>query len=281
MDMATTTITRPRTPPLPQLAVSVAGQGPLVLMVHGMGGDRHAWRAQMEALRHRYTAVSVDLRGYGDSGDIDGPLDFHRDFGADLLAVLDHFNVPRAHLVGLSMGSRVARSLALRHPERVASLVLANSSPGFDAMPADEVERFIADRSAAFQAGRVPDSFGVDQARAMCAPDASPEAVRTAAEAMQRIRLKNYLAVLVASTRQDRGDRLEQIACPTLVITSDQDRVYPEPVTRQLLERIPAVAHARIDRAGHLSNLEQPEAFNQAVLAFLRHLPAEAPARLA
>lgn len=272
------TITLPCTP---HLAVSVAGQGPLVLMVHGMGGDRHAWRAQVEALRHRYTAVSVDLRGYGDSGDIEGPLDFHRDFGADVLAVLDHFHAPRAHLVGLSMGSRVVRSLALRHPARVASLVLANSSPGFDAMSADEVERFIADRSAAFQDGRVPASFGMDQARAMCAPDASAQALRAAAEAMQRIRLKNYLAVLAASTRQDRGDRLEQIACPTLVITSDQDRVYPEPVTRALLERIPAVAHARIERAGHLSNLEQPEAFNQALLAFLRLLPAEAPARMA
>lgn len=274
--MATITI-----PCTPHLAVSVAGQGPLVLMVHGMGGDRHTWRAQMEALRHRYTAASVDLRGYGDSGDIEGELDFHRDFGADLLAVLDHFHAPRAHLVGLSMGSRVVRSLALRHPERVASLVLANSSPGFDAMSPAEVERFIAERSAAFQGGRVPARFGMDQARAMCAPDASAEAVRIAAEAMQRIRLKNYLAVLAASTRQDRGDRLEQVACPTLVITSDQDRVYPEPVTRVLLERIPAVAHARIDRAGHLSNLEQPEAFNQAVLAFLRHLPAEAPARIA
>lgn len=272
------TITLPCTP---RLAVSVAGQGPLVLMVHGMGGDRHAWRAQVEALRHRYTAVSVDLRGYGDSGDIEGPLDFHRDFGADVLAVLDHFHAPRAHLVGLSMGSRVVRSLALRHPARVASLVLANSSPGFDAMSADEVDRFIADRSAAFQDGRVPAGFGMDQARAMCAPDASAQAVRAAAEAMQRIRLKNYLAVLAASTRQDRGDRLEQIACPTLVITSDQDRVYPEPVTRALLERIPAVAHARIERAGHLSNLEQPEAFNQALLAFLRLLPAEAPARMA
>lgn len=266
--MDTTTIIVPRTP---HLAVSARGQGPLVLMVHGMGGDRHTWQAQMEALAQRgFTAASVDLRGYGGSGDIEGALDFHRDFGADLLAVLDHFHAPRAHLVGLSMGGRVVRSLALRHPARVASLVLANSSPGFDAMPADEVERFIADRSAAFQGGQVPASFGMDQARAMCAPDAAPEALRTAAEAMQRIRLKNYLAVLAAATRQDRGDRLEQIACPTLVITSDQDRVYPEPVTRQLLARIPGVAHARIERAGHLSNLEQPEAFNRALLAFLR-----------
>lgn len=261
------TITIPCTP---HLGVSVAGQGPLVLMVHGMGGDRHTWHAQAEALQaHGFMAASVDLRGYGGSGDIEGPLDFHRDFGADLLAVLDHFHAPRAHLVGLSMGSRVVRSLALRHPERVASLVLANSSPGFDAMSPAEVERFIADRSAAFQGGLVPASFGMDQARAMCAPDAAPEALRIAAEAMQRIRLKNYLAVLAASTRQDRGDRLEQIACRTLVITSDQDRVYPEAVTRPLLARIPGVVHARIERAGHLSNLEQPEAFNRALLDFL------------
>ena len=254
----------------PRIAVSVAGQGPLVLMVHGMGGDRRTWHGQMEALRPHFTAVSLDLRGYGASGDIEGPLDFHRDFGADLLTVMDHFNAPHAHLVGLSMGSRVVRSLALRHPQRVASLVLANSSPGFDAMPTDEVDRFIADRTAAFENGRVPDSFGMDQARAMCAPDAAPEALRIAADAMQRIRLKNYLAVLEASTRQDRGDRLENIACPTLVITSDQDRVYPEPVTRQLLARIPGAVHARIERAGHLSNLEQPEAFNRALLDFLR-----------
>jgi len=254
----------------PRLAVSVAGQGPLVLMVHGMGGDRRTWHGQMAALRPHFTVVSVDLRGYGASGDIEGPLDFHRDFGTDVLAVLDHFEADRAHLVGLSMGSRVVRSVALRHPQRVASLVLANSSPGFDAMPPDEVERFIADRSVAFREGRVPDSFGMDQARAMCAPGAAPEALRIAADAMQRIRLKNYLAVLDASTRQDRGDRLEQIACPTLVISTDQDRVYPEPVTRQLLARIPGAVHARIERAGHLSNLEQPEAFNRALLDFLR-----------
>ena len=98
---------------------------------------------------------------------------------------------------------------------------------------------------------------------------------------MQRIRLKNYLAVLNASTRQDRGDRLEQIACPTLVISTDQDRVYPEPVTRQLVERIPGAVHARIERAGHLSNLEQPEAFKRVVLDFLCSLPAEQPARIA
>lgn len=256
-------------PHAPRLAVSVAGQGPLVLMVHGMGGDRTTWHAQIEALQPHFTAASVDLRGYGDSGDIDGPLDFHRDFGDDLLTVLDHFNAPRAHLVGLSMGSRVVRSLALRHPERVASLVLANGSPGFDAMTAEDVERFIADRSAGFAGGRVPASFGMDQARAMCAPGTAPEALRIAADAMQRIRLANYLAVLEASTRQDRGDPLERIACPTLVISSDQDRVYPDQVTQQLVDRIPGAVHARIEHAGHLSNLEQPEAFNRAVLDFL------------
>ena len=96
-------------PHAPRLAVSVAGQGPLVLMVHGMGGDRTTWHAQIAALQPHFTAASVDLRGYGDSGDIDGPLDFHRDFGDDVLTVLDHFNAPRAHLVGLSMGSRVVR----------------------------------------------------------------------------------------------------------------------------------------------------------------------------
>ena len=227
------------------LAISVAGQGPLVILVHGMGGDRSTWHAQIDALRERYTAASVELRGYGDSADPTEPLDFKRDFTADLLAVMDHFGVRRAHLVGLSMGGRVVRAACLRAPERVASLTLANTSPGFDAMDAAEMERFIAERSQHLSGGTLPADFGLGQARQMVAPGTDPAVLQAAAQAMQRLRPAQYLQVLAASTLQDRGDRLEDIACPTLVITSDQDRVYPDPIARQMLARLPMARHVR------------------------------------
>lgn len=261
------------------LALSVAGAGPLVILIHGMGGDRSTWHAQIEALSDAYTAVAVDLRGYGDSAEATSPLDFKRDFTDDLLAVMAHFDVARAHLVGLSMGGRVARTASLRAPHRIASLTLANTSPGFDAMAVADMERFIAERSSGISPHALPPRFGLRQSHGMMAPGASGAALRTAARAMQRVRPGHYLQVLAASTLQDRGDRLEDIGCPTLVISGDGDPVYPAAITRQLTERIPGARHVLIENAGHLSNLEQPQAFNRALRAFLDSLPPEPAAR--
>jgi 3-oxoadipate enol-lactonase len=257
------------------LAISVAGGGPLVICVHGMGGDRTAWHAQLEALAPAYTAVAVDLRGYGDSAPSPGPLDFKADFSADLCAVMDHFGAERAHLVGLSMGGRVARTTALRYPDRVASLTLAHTSPGFDAMSDDGLRAFVAQRSHGLSPQGLPADFGLTQARKMMAPGTAPALLALAAAPMLRLNAAHYLEVLAASTLQDRGDRLEDIACPTLVIAGELDPVYPREVTAQLLARIPGARHFRIPGAGHLGNLEQPEIFNRALREFLDGLPPE------
>lgn len=259
------------------LAVDVAGSGPLVVFVHGLGGDRTTWHAQLALLSATHTAVAVDLRGYGDSADGPDPLDFKRDFCTDLVAVMDHFGVPRAHLVGLSMGGRVARATALLVPDRVASLVLANTSPGFDTLGAADTARFIAERSRGIGTGTdaLPPGFGHQQALQMVAPNTAAHVLAAAAAPVQRVRAHTYRRVLEASTRQDRGDILEHIVCPTLVVSGAHDRVYPPDVTGQLLHRIPHAQHAPIAGAGHLSHLEQPQAFHQAVQGFLSALPME------
>ena len=93
----------------PDLAADLAGDGPLLLMMHGIGGNRTNWRAQLPALSRHFSCVAWDARGYGDSDDYEGPLAFD-DFVADVLRVLDHFGADRAHLLGLSMGGRIAMS---------------------------------------------------------------------------------------------------------------------------------------------------------------------------
>lgn len=266
-------------PSSPRLAITVAGQGPLVIMVHGLGGDRSSWRQQIAALQDRYTAVSVDLRGYGDSDDPPGPIQFKQDFCADLVAVMDYFHAPRAHLVGLSMGGRVARTTALQVPERVASLTLANTSPGFDHLEPAQLEAFVTARSSAIINHQLPPGFGHRQALGMMAPGTPESILQTMAQAVDRLRVDNYLNTLRASTLHDRGDRLEDIACPVLLITSDLDTVYPATLTESMLARIPQATLTRISGAGHISNLEQPEAFNRALIEFLDALPREADAR--
>ncbi len=254
--------------PAPRIALSVAGSGPLVLCLHGIGGHRQHWDDQLRALGAHFTAAAWDARGYGASDDYDGPLAF-ADFSADLLRVLDAFGAARAHLVGLSLGGRIARDFALRHPARVATLVLANTSAGFDTLTPEEVEAFIRNRRGPLEAGRTSAELAHDLARNLVSPSAVPGAYERLVAGMAALRKDSYLKTVEASTREDRGARIEAIAAPTLVVTSDGDRLYPAPLAEAMTRRIPGARLALVSGAGHLSNLEQPEAFNAALLGFL------------
>jgi len=133
-------------PGSPRIAVASAGRGPLVLFLHGIGGNRNHWQHQLAFFSQSgFKAAAWDARGYGDSDDYEGALQFE-DFTSDLLRTVDFLNEERVHLVGLSMGGRVARNFALAHPGRLRTLTLANTSPGFDALTPEEVLRFVEER---------------------------------------------------------------------------------------------------------------------------------------
>ena len=132
------------------------------------------------AFGEHFTAAAWDARGYGDSDDYDGPLAF-ADFSADLARVLDGFGAERAHLVGLSLGGRIARDFALRHPTRVATLVLANTTAGFDTLTPDQVEAFIRSRRGPLDAGRTPRELAPELAQNLIGPSARGGRARTAA----------------------------------------------------------------------------------------------------
>ena len=238
--------------------MSVAGRGPLIIFLHGIGGNRAHWNRQLEFFSRQYKAVAWDARGYGESGDYDGPLCFD-DFTADVLRVVNHFKARKAHVVGLSMGGRIARNFALAQADRVRSLTLANTSPGFDALSSEEVEKFVEERR-----NRSPRST-----EQLLGSRADPDAAGALAASFEALRKPSYLKTLEASVSQDRAAPLERIAVPTLVIAGEEDRVYPPSLARRMAERIPGAQLVVLEGCGHLSNLEQPERFNEALLAFL------------
>ena len=245
-------------PGAPRIALSVAGRGPLVLFLHGIGGNRWNWRSQLDFFSARFKAAAWDARGYGDSQDYDGPLCFE-DFTHDLLRVVDHLRERKAHVVGVSMGGRIARNFALAHPERVHTLALANTSPGFDALSSEEVERFVEERR-----NRSP-----RRAEQLLGSRAHPEAAPALAASFEALRKDSYLKTLEASVAQDRAAPLERLAVPTLVIAGEEDRVYPPALARRMAQRIPGAELVVLEGCGHLSNLEQPERFNAALLDFI------------
>lgn len=239
-----------------------------MLFLHGIGGNRRNWARQLEVFSRDYRAAAWDARGYGDSEDYPGPLNF-ADFWRDLERVLDHLAAPRAHLVGLSMGGRIARDFALQRPDRVASLTLANSSPGYDALSAEAVAAYLAARRAPLLAGKSPRDIAPELARGLIGSQPAPGVLEELIESISALRPDSYLKSIEASVTQDRAAPLERISVPTLVIASDEDRLYPPALARAMARRIPGAELVEIQGAGHLSNLEQPERFNDAVLAFL------------
>lgn len=228
------------------------------MFLHGIGGNRAHWTAQLQFFSSGFRAAAWDARGYGESDDYAGRLHF-ADFAADLLRVLDHLHEEKAHVVGLSMGGRIARSFALMHPERVRTLALANTSPGFDALTPEEVLKFVEERKE-----RSPESL-----RRLLGSRARTGAYQALLGSFKALRNESYLKTLEASVAEDRAAPLEKLSVPTLVITGDEDRVYPLGLTQHMAQRIPGAELVVLEGCGHLSNLEQPERFNAALLDFL------------
>ena len=247
-------------PGTPRIAVAVEGRGPLVLFLHGIGGNRNHWLQQLGFFsRHGFKAAAWDARGYGDSDDYEGTLQFD-DFSADLLRTLEHLEEKRAHLVGLSMGGRIARNFALKYPKRVRTLTLANTSPGFDALSPEEVLKFVDERR----------NRTAESTRRLLGSRASREAQEALLASFHALRNDSYLKTLEASVAQDRAVPIENLEVPTLVISGDEDRVYPVALVRKMAQRIRGAELVVLEQCGHLSNLEQPEGFNKVLLDYLR-----------
>src|SRR5207244_9204807 len=100
------------------------------VLLHGIGGNKRNWHPNLAAFGQHWHAAAWDARGYGESEDYDGALDF-LDFSRDLVRVLDHFGAASAHVVGLSMGGRIALYFVALHPERVRTLTLCDTHTGF------------------------------------------------------------------------------------------------------------------------------------------------------
>ncbi|MEQ9812197.1 MAG: alpha/beta fold hydrolase [Azospirillaceae bacterium] len=259
--------------PAPFIAVdhSGAGAGELVLFMHGIGGNRTNWTAQVPVFGARYHAVAWDARGYGASDDYVGPLAFG-DFGDDVLRVLDHFGAERAHLIGLSMGGRIAMDVAGRYPGRVRSLILVDTHMGFGDFSEADRQAFLDLRRKPLLEGHEPRDIAAPVARSLLGPKASEAHFRQLHDSLCALHKESYIKSIEATVLQDRFDHLEGIAAPTLVLAGADDRLTPPDMARRIAARIPGAECAIIPDAGHLSNIEQPKIFNRRCLDFLSRL---------
>ena len=252
----------------PRIAVDHAGAGQLLIMLHGIGGNRTNWHDQLPVFGVHFHAVSWDARGYGASDDYEGPLDFG-DFARDLARVLDHFNSARAHLVGLSMGGMIAMDFYSRYPERVATLTICDSLPGFNHLTPEQRREFVRLRQEPLLNGKEPKDIASSVAETLIGKSARPGSFERLVASMSALHKESYLKTIAGGASYQRHFELEKFAAPTHVVVGDEDRLTPPEMSRQMAARIPGARLTVIEGAGHLSNIEQPEKFNGAVLGFL------------
>jgi 3-oxoadipate enol-lactonase len=255
-------------PGAPRIAIDHVGSGPLVLFMHGIGGNRTNWQDQLPVFGEKFHAASWDTRGYGASDDYDGPLDFG-DFSRDLIRVLDHFKAARAHLVGLSMGGLIAFDFHATHPQRVATLTICDSMPGMTGLSEEGRREFIRIRQEPLLNGKEPRDIAPIVAKTLVGKSAKPGSFERLVASMSALHKDSYLKTIVATTNYSRNLELEKIRLPTHIVVGDEDTLTPPALSRSMATRISGSRLTVIGGAGHLSNIEQPEAFNAATLAFL------------
>jgi pimeloyl-ACP methyl ester carboxylesterase len=252
-----------------RIAYQRRGSGPVIVFLHGIGGNRTNWQDQLDAFSDDYLAIAWDARGYGDSGDPAEPLVFSQ-FAEDLKCVLDQLGAEKAHLVGLSMGGMIAQDFYARYPDRVATLVLVGTASGFGTMSAQEQQEFLRARLAPLEQGRTPKEIAPQVIGLLLGPHASGEARNKLLSSLESLRTEPYKQALRAIVTTDFRQVLPAVAVPTLVIVGACDKVLPPPASEALAAAIPNAELVVLDDVGHLSNIEVPEIFNATLRRFLQ-----------
>ena len=254
--------------PAPNIAVDHMGTGPLVVFLHGIGGNRTNWHDQLPVFAEHFTAATSDARSWGDSDDYDGPLRFE-DMCADLGRVLDHFGVTSAHLVGLSMGGLIVQDFYARPPGRVASMVLVDTNNGpAKSMNESEIAEFVRLRKQPLLEGKEPKDIAEPVARSLVSPSAGDAIVQRMIDSMTILHKDSYLKA-IETVAHYQGPDLSTLRAPSMLIVGADDTLTPPSVHRDMAYQLPQARYLEIPDAGHLSNIEKPAEFNQAVLNFL------------
>jgi 3-oxoadipate enol-lactonase len=252
-----------------ELFVRIDGEtGPWIVLLNSLAADLSMWAPQVAALAGRFRILRFDTRGHGRSPPPPPPPYSVDDLVDDLFAVMRECSARPAHVVGLSLGGVVAAAAVLRDPAWFSSLAICDSRV---AMPAefrqgiDDRNRLVREKGMA----AVVDPF--IQRWFTKAAAAEPIA------SVKRMILGTSAAGFIGCSEALKGaqvlERLSEIRLPSLFIVGTEDAAVPQAVMRDQQRRVPNSRYAEIANAGHLSNLERPEAFNAALISFLETIP--------
>jgi 3-oxoadipate enol-lactonase len=244
----------------------ISGSGPWLTLSHSLCCDGSMWQPQLAALGQRFNVLRFVTRGHGGSDAPAGAYTFAQ-MTDDVLGLLDALQIERTHFVGLSMGGMIGQHLALKAPDRIDRLVLADTT---SRMPPEAAPLWAERIRIATGQGMEP-LVQPTLERWFTAPwrTAHPEVMAQIGGLIRGTPVAGYVGCALAIAGIDVTDRLHGIKAPTLVIVGDQDVGTPPAMSQAIAAAIPGARLEVIREASHLSNIEQAETFNKLLLDFL------------
>ncbi|MEK3886828.1 alpha/beta fold hydrolase [Bacillus sp. FSL K6-3431] len=241
----------------------VVGEGETIVFTHGASWDHAQWEPQIRYFSKGYQTIAWDVRGHGKSTLPAGKVDSN-DFSKDLITLLDHLDVEKAHLCGLSMGGHISLQTAARYPERVSSLILigtpfTNTFNRFEKffMPINRLSnRFISMKTLGKWQGRALSKFNSNNKQYI-------------EEVVSRMPHEVWLRLWDTISRMESEQQLQNIECPTLIMQGENDTM----ISRQqevMHDKIKNSELKIIKQAHHATNLDQPEEVNRYMHDFIK-----------
>ncbi|MBI3329162.1 MAG: 3-oxoadipate enol-lactonase [Nitrospinae bacterium] len=240
--------------------------GPIVTMSHSLATDLSMWNPQIPALTSRYRVLRYDTRGHGGTDAPAGPYSLE-ELTEDVRALLQALGIARTHFIGLSMGGMIGQTLALHYPQMLQSLVLCDT---MSRVPT-EAKPMWDDRIRAAEKQGMEPLVEPTIARWFTAPFREQRSdVMDPVRAMIRsTNPRGYAGCCHAIAALNLTERLKGITLPTLIVVGEEDPGTPVAASRTIQQQIKGSELVILKSAAHLSNMEQPQAFTQAVTAFL------------
>ncbi len=251
-----------------RLACDLLGEAgrPWIVLSHSLGANRSLWDAQIAALTRTHRVLRYDTRGHGGSALGSAPVTMAR-LVADIVALLDRFEIATADVMGLSLGGMTALGLGLDHPQRVRRIVCAAAR----ADTAPPVAAAWTERIAAVEAGGMGAAAEGTMERWFTPPTHAqrPDVVARAHAAFLATPVASYVACARAIQGLNYRSRLPSLAAPAMFIAGAADVAAPPEAMRDMARAAPGGLFEMIDGAAHLINIEQPNAFDAIVSRFL------------
>jgi len=261
-----------------QLYYEEMGTGHPLILIHGGLLDRRMWDDQFEAFAEEFRVIRFDVRNHGNSKGVPDTFKHYE----DLLKILEHLNLQKAALLGLSLGGRIAIDFAIAYPDKVSAIILASPGASGYEFKSDTFKKNNEQLQKAFREGNI--ELGIEYFQQAWTdgpyrePDEIEPSVRDKVRSMALNTLEEWENESVMEELEPPAiDRLNEIQAPTLAIVGDLDMPGILEIVEAVIKNIPDAEKVVIQGAAHMVNMEKPDEFNNAVLDFLARIDFKIP----